>query len=248
MRWLTKGGPFWDENRKHSVGEWLECRDKVVTDSAVGEAAYRMLHDASCGLVSVTPSDWDFSPVIVAWRREDEGLANRSASLENWRDAAALENGLSAAEPPIRSWDALRNAVDGRFERLTFARNCFAPIAEHPFAKAAADRIYFLLKVLDQFASAFDEAGERTAEGHWIYQNFCTGDNAWFSDSSDNEKRDFRKKLAFDHPGGTGETLFCPWHGKVNYPGFPLRLHHSWPVKAGEPVYIVYVGPKITRR
>ena len=27
-----------------------------------------------------------------------------------------------------------------------------------------------------------------------------------------------------------------------------LRLHFSWPIEAGKPVYIVYAGPKITKR
>ena len=27
-----------------------------------------------------------------------------------------------------------------------------------------------------------------------------------------------------------------------------LRLHFSWPIRSGKPVYIVYAGPKITRR
>ena len=27
-----------------------------------------------------------------------------------------------------------------------------------------------------------------------------------------------------------------------------LRLHFSWPVRAGEPVYVVYAGPKLTKR
>ena len=27
-----------------------------------------------------------------------------------------------------------------------------------------------------------------------------------------------------------------------------LRLHFSWPIRADEPVYVVYVGPKLTKR
>lgn len=249
MRWLTKGGPFWDENRRHGSGEWLECSSKVVTDSAIGEAAYRALHGVQCGLVSVTPSDWGFSPVVVSWRREEEGVNDPSAALENWWDAADLENGLLVAEPPINSWDDLRNALTGeRFANLVFADNCFKPIVKHPFAKSSAARIHFLLDILDRFASAFDEAGERTHEGHWIYRNFFTGENAWFSDSSESEKNDrvFRQKLTFPDPDHPGETLFCPWHGKARH--MTLRLHYHWSGKAGEPVYIVYIGPKLTRR
>ena len=78
MVWLTRGGPFWDDFRQHGPNDWLECQEEIVTDYAIGEAAYRMLHGVDCGLVSVTPSDWDFSPVPVTWVLTDEGLEDRS--------------------------------------------------------------------------------------------------------------------------------------------------------------------------
>ena len=251
MSWLTKGGPFWDALRRHSPCDYMECRGEIVTDSAVGEAAFRVLDDTACWLVSITPSNWDFSPVEVVWRREDKGLDDRSATLENWRDANSLENGLRAAQPPFQSWDDLRKtSTGGRFARLIFADDCFEPLSghRHPFNKSSAERVQSQLWILDQLAGAFDKSGTRTREGHEIHRKHFEGDRAWFSDSSDKEKSNFAKELTFPHPGRPEETLFCPWHGKVNYTGFPLRLHHSWPVKAGEPVYVVYVGPKITRR
>ena len=247
MRWLTQGGPFWDDLRRHGPDDWLECRGDVVTDSAIGEAAYRALHRAACGLVSAVPSCWDFSPVKVVWKREAEELEDRSTALENWRDVAALENRLRAAEPPIRSWDDLRNRVESRFSRLTFAGDCFEPLAGHPFVKSAAEHIYFLLDTLDQLAST----GMGAPEGQRIYRDYFTGgDSALFTDSSTTEKnrRVFRQKLTFPHPDRPGEHLCCTWHGKANYPSFPLRLHYSWSRKVGEPVYVVYIGPKITRR
>lgn len=251
MSWLTKGSSLWGELRRHDPdNDDLECRGELVTDSAVGEAAFRVLeHNAPCWLVSITPSNWDFSPLEVVWRREDEGLDNRSAALENWLDAAALENGLRAAQPPFQSWDDLRKALTGgRFENLVFSDDCFEPLSKHSFNKSSAKYVQSRLGILDQLAGAFDKSGTRTREGHEIHRKHFEGDRAWFSDSSDKEKSNFAKELTFPHPGRPEETLFCPWHGKVNYTGFPLRLHHSWPVKAGEPVYVVYVGPKITRR
>ena len=41
MAWLTRGGPFWDDLRRHGGNDCLECQGEVVTDSAVGEAAFR---------------------------------------------------------------------------------------------------------------------------------------------------------------------------------------------------------------
>ena len=138
MRWLTHGGPFWDEDglRRHGADDYLECRDEVVTDRAVGEAAYRTLHGMECALVSFTPSDWNFSPVEVTWRRDDEGLDDRIVTLENWRDAVTLEGRLRDTPLPVRSWDDLRRVSADRFGSLTFARDCFAPLEGAPFVKS----------------------------------------------------------------------------------------------------------------
>ena len=246
MGWLTRFGPFWDDLRRHGAGDWLECGGKIVTDSAVGEAAFRTLHGADCGLISFTPSDWDYSPVEVTWRREDEGANDRSTELQNWRSARTLEDGLRDTAPPLRSWDDLRQAAAIRFESLTCAPDCFDPLSGVPFARSVAERFLALLGILDRMARAFDATGARSAEGQRIYQDYFTGDDALFSDSSDKEKRRFREALTFPHPGERGSSLFCPWHGKVRH--MTLRLHFSWPVRADRPVYVVYAGPKLTKR
>ena len=246
MVWLTWAGPFWDDLRQHDAGDWLECGDAVVTDSAVGEAAFRTLHSADCGLVSVAPSDWDYAPVEVTWRREVEGLSDRSTALQDWRGVAALEQGLRDAAPPIQSWDDLRQISAIRFESLTCTADCFDPLAGVPFAKSAAERFLVLLGILDQMARAFDTTGARTAEGQRIYQDYFTGENALFSDSSDDEKQGFLDALTFPHPSQPGNSLLCTWHGKVRH--MTRRLHFSWPIESGRPVYVVYAGPKLTRR
>ena len=85
-----------------------------------------------------------------------------------------------------------------------------------------------------------------------IYQNYFTGKKegggrgSLFSDSSDSEKVEFKQKLTFVHPGKDKQTLFCSWHGKVQTP--QLRIHFSSRILATEPLYIVYVGPKITKQ
>ena len=246
MSWLTRSGPFWDDLRCHGVSDWLECCGDVVTESAVGEAAYRKLHEVECGLVSVIPSNWDFSPVEVIWKREDEGLDDLSSKLENWRDAAALENSLQAAAVPLQSWDDLRDNSTSRFGSLMFADNCFEPLTRFPFAKGAAERFVVLLGILDRLACAFDADGVQTPEAQQIYENYFKGKNALFSDSSESEKSKFRNELTFPHPGEPGKSLLCTWHGKVR--PMTLRLHYWWSRKSGDPVYIVYAGPKRTKQ
>ena len=246
MNWLTRGGPFWDDLRRHDPNEWLECRGELVTDTAIGEAAYRTLLGAECALISAMPSDWDYSPVEVNWNREAERLHDRTATVENWRDAAALEARLRDSAPPIRSWADLDEVANARFRSLTFADRCFDPLAGVPFARSAADRFLVLLDILDRLADAFDARGVPTSESIAIHRDYFSGENALFTDSSTSEKHRFRSGLTFPHPDRPGESLSCTWHDKVYH--MTLRLHFSWPIRADEPVYVVYAGPKLTRR
>lgn len=119
-------------------------------------------------------------------------------------------------------------------------------LAEYRSRPSSAERILVLLGILNRFALCYDSDGKRSAEGHRIYQNYFTGKQALFSDETDTNKRVFRNELTFPHPEQTGANLFCPYHGKERHS--TLRLHFSWPIRFGEPVYVVYVGQKIAKR
>ncbi len=243
MQWLTRRGPFWEDERLHSGDDWLEYSGEVITDTAIGEAAYRCLNRTETSLVSLIPSLWDFSPALVEWHKSDEELER--IEVVNYWDADTLETALQAAPLQITSWEMLANVSTARCTQLTFSLDCFKPLEGHPFAFYAAQGILSRLETLDRLKVCFNAKGERTAEGHKIYQTHFAGQRAWFSDSSDTEKRDFQNDLTFLLNDGT--SLFCPWHGKVNY-HIPLRIHFSWPVTAVDPLYIVHVGPKLTLR
>lgn len=246
ISWMTRTGPFWDDCRQHERGDYLECRGEVVTDSSVGEAAYRKLNGFDCALVSFVPSDWDLSHVEVIWRRTDEGAEDSGTTLENFRDGFNLRDKLSNDPLPVKSWYELARSSRDRFTSLTFSSDCFDSLEGIPFSKGASERLTLLLDILDRLARAFDADGTRTAEGHSIYRDYFTGANALFSDSSDTEKNRFRDRLTFRHPTESGEYLFCPWHGKVQQ--MTLRLHFSWPIHHGRPAYVVYAGYKLTKQ
>jgi len=188
--------------------------------------------------------------VLVDWVSETD--VRKTVDVANHWDPAAIEAVLRAAAPPPASWKQLEILATERCAQITFAVDALAPLNGLPFVPGAAQRLVFILDTLDRFKSCFDADGQRTPEGHEIYQNFFTGKKgdggrgALFSDSSADEKNTFESKMTFTHPADAGKTLFCPWHGKVQTP--PLRIHFSWPVRADEPLYVVYVGSKITKR
>lgn len=250
LSWLTKHGPFWDDDRQHDPAEYLECRQTIVTETAVGEAAWCLFNGIDRGLVSFFPSNWEVTPLSVEWVRDDE--SRTAVAVNNFWLPRVFQKFLEGVPHPLNSWDQLQEIALIQCPHLVFADDAFTFLAGHPFASSAAQRILFLLNILDRFTQCFDENGNRTQEGHELYRNFFTGKKgeggrgAAFSDSSETEKRLFKNGLTFRHPEREGETLFCSWHGKVQTP--PLRFHFSWPIRANEPVYVVYIGSKITKQ
>ena len=244
MQWLERQGPFWEDIRTHGPDDYFECNGSVVTDSAVGEAAYCCFQGIERHLISLIPSLWQFSPLLVTWIVDSD--AGKVVEVVNHWDPEKLEVTLQAAPVPLASWKQLENVAITRYPDLTFSPDSFKHLLGHPFFQGAAERILVLLETLNSFRNCHDEHEQRNHEGQRLYQDHFTGEKAWFSDSSDSDKRDFLTELTFRHPTAEGEFLFCPWHGKVKTP--QIRIHFSWPVRADQPLYIVYVGPKITKR
>jgi hypothetical protein len=249
LQWITREGPFWEEFRKHCSNDWLEWNSKVVTDTAAGEAGWCCLNGIEQALVSLTPSDLNFSPVPIVWVIGDG--VSKNISVKNYWQAAPLESDLRAAPMPLETWKQVGEIAVLRFKNLTFLPEAFRPLIGHPFVPGAAQRILVLLDILNQFKACFDVSGKRTLQGHKIYEEFFTGKKgeggrgALFSDSSDKEKSAFSGEMTFNHPDNARQKLFCHMHGKIQTPQF--RIHFSWPIRADEPLYIAYVGPKITK-
>lgn len=242
--WLTNQGPFWEDARMHSCDTWLEVQGEIVTDSAIGETAFCRAHGLDRELISFAPSRWLFTPIGVKWVRA--GGSEEDVLIPNHWELTAVRRSLMSSPLRIDSWKSLEVHMRRVCARLTFSEDAFGPLDGCPFALSAAERIQVLLRKLDQLRGCVDDEGRRDAEGHRLYHDHFTGDNAWFSDSSATEKVEFRDLLTFTHPTKTSQAMFCPWHGKVKTQ--QLRIHFSWPVNAHEPLYVVYVGPKRTKR
>ena len=238
LSWLTRQGPFWEDALEHDFNEVFECHDDIVTDTGLGEAAYRSVLGTDCRLVSLTPSQWDYSPIIVKWLT----TTTTDIQVHNHWEPQALEDAMQQTEAPVASWAHLEAQSRQRFLRLTFTRDSFKDLEGRPFAEGGAQRILKRLEVLNRLMGEVASNGQLTAEGQHLYQNYFVGERARFSDSSDTEKSQFRQKLTFRDPDGN--SLFCTWHGKVNQP--PFLIHFSWPVPPGGQLYVVYVGWKIT--
>ncbi|MCY2965992.1 MAG: hypothetical protein NT069_20570 [Planctomycetota bacterium] len=245
MSWITQNGPFWPDEREHGPDEWLELENgEVVTDTALGEVAFRGLHGTPGRLVSTDPSDWCRPLIRVRWATQNGPVA--ATEVVNYWTEASVTEALAAAPPVYDSWPALEKHVRRLCDRLIIADDAFDPLHGHPYVAGAAEEIERRLLVLQKLMGCFNHLGERTSEGNAIFAKHFGHSKAWFTDSSDSEKNEFKSDLTFGHPGKPGQSLFCPWHGKVKSP--QIRIHISWPIKHNQDLYVVYVGPKITKR
>lgn len=243
LQWLTTEGPFLDEDRQHDPDTWFECAGEVVTDGTLGELAHRG-PDAPAAAVSVRPSWMDVDPLTVT--RVDDVGTRVDITLRNHTTEPTLRAWLASCEPPMRSWLDLRSRALVACKSLVFGVDAFAPLERQPFHPGVADRLLERLRVLESLKQSFAPDGTLTPAGQALRQKHFVGEKAWFTDSSDSEKTEFAGELTFPHPEISGQMLFCPWHGKVKTP--QMRIHYSDPIAASVPLYVVYVGPKITKR
>lgn len=244
INWLAKEGPFWDVEPHHGPDDWLECAGQIITNSSIAEAAVAVTRGHEREILSVSPSSWERTPLTVDWVHTAED--REAISLGNvWHDAE-LARLFKSLRRPLASWGDLVEWTRQSCPRLTLGQDVIAPLARHPFVPGAARRFQELLLTLDKVKGSFGTDGKFDGVGMRLLQDHFVGDKAWFSDSSDSDKSDFRSEMTFHHPMLAGQRIFCPWHGKVKIQ--QMRVHFSYPITSSHPLFIVYIGPKITKR
>ena len=257
---LFTNNPYQDkyQESQHGDGDRLECQDTQgnthdvtnAENAGIGAATRRNLDTGLTGLISLTSPNWNDSRIRVT--RKKEGRDDRCVDIENWLDATELECMLALRWPEKlvaqwTTWTELSNHLVNLYKYLEFSEDCFKPLIKRKsYSQVSAKRVCSLLGKLNFYKNSIDKTGSRTGKTLETYNlYFRGGSGATFFDSSDTDKRKFRNELTFRHPGGSGK-LFCPWHGREN--SEHLRVHFSWPIQAGKPVYVVYAGPKITTK
>jgi hypothetical protein len=242
MIWISKEGPFWNDSREHSADDYFECNgEDIITDTSLGEAAFRIANNQNSSTVSFSPSRYEITPLKVTWFKA-EGNKQFVEILNFWK-FNTLQKYLEQQKIPITSWSELINRSKSDFPHLTFSDDLSDFLKAETFNSSIAERVTELLEILDTLKTCFDDQGNITEEGNEIKQKHFWKKDPAFSDESETNKNRFRAELTFQKPDG--EPIFCPFHGKIRHRQF--RLHFSHPIKHNEPLYIAYIGPKITR-
>jgi hypothetical protein len=242
MIWIDRQGPFWDEPPEHDAGEWYEWQKDIVTETSLGEACYKLSRNTSTAVISFSPSDFLYNPLHIIWRQSDTW--EDTVELENFWQAQELHKCLESYRPLPSSWTSLVEQARADFSQLILLDSVLDALAGEPFNITIARRVLELLGILNTLKNSMDDKGAFTAKGHELLQNHFRGKKAAFSDESETNKQLFKQALTFRKPDG--EQIFCPYHGKIGHRYF--RIHHSWPIHQDEPLYIAYIGPKITKK
>lgn len=245
MAWVSREGPFLDDDPLHEPGQWLErvgVADEPITETGLGQAAWRVHCGRMAATVSVSPSNQCQSPLGVVWRPDD--LGRDQIDVQNYWEESGLHERLAGVRPP-QSWVDLREWTERSCPHLTIAPDAFHSLEGQPYHVAAARRFQSLLSVLNRLKTCFEGDGTPSAEWHQLFREWFAG-GEHFSDASPTELMTMSDEMRFPDPDRPGEQKVFSWHGKVNTPKF--RVHFSWPITRDSKLHIVYLGPKLTRR
>lgn len=241
LLWLDREGPFWDDERRHSDGEYFECAGELVTDTGAAEAAYIQSEGMPTWLFSLDPSKFLSDPLSVAWRGRECG--DLHVEISNGWTLDHVERCANAFEQPFSSWNELLEWAERECGNLILSPEIRTQLSM-PFHSNVAQRSKVLLRVLDQIVGLMKTGKVKEVEE--IRKEWMHGERARFSPSSDSELRNFANELTFSYPE-SGRRVLCSWHGKIQTPQF--RIHYEWPLPEGEErLLVAYIGPKITKR
>lgn len=243
LNWLTKAGPFWEEKRVPVADDYFHCHQEEVTELGLGEAARRQISGTSANSVSFSCAGFDYSPLPIIHGLLEEPISTiQLVNQWKWED---VESAVEAAKPPIINWTQMLAEARGNFDHLDLLADCGDPLKPEPFSRYVVERVFELLRVLNEYMHCMISAGGLTERNNELFAEHFTGGKSWFSDESVSNKRQFKNALQFSDPARPGIKVFCPWHGKIKTP--PYRIHFEWPPRPKEKLRIFYIGPKITK-
>jgi len=240
LLWLDREGPYWDDERRHSDGEYFESREELVTDTGAAEAAVLQADGGATWLFSINPSNFLANPLEVRWRERPEG--DLTLDIPNgWTQEHAAECASSFARP-LANWSELLDWAARECPHLALSPEIPEQLPIQFFPNVA-NRSQVLLGALNEMVGHLKSGNNQAfnqMRSDWMQVE------RGFSPSSDPELKKFSKELTFRNPR-TGRQVLCSWHGKIQTPQF--RIHFEWPLPEGdEKLFVAYIGPKITKR
>ncbi len=240
MNWFSKDGFFLPDDACADVEDRFVCyfpdgaeeKNKDVTESALGECAFRKIAGEDTGSISLEKSKFSWSPIKIILSKSDE-----EALIDNDYTLYSLKERLDGLLPYMSSWPMLVERIE-HLPNITLEPYVKDKLIINPFSKNIAEGIYCCAKELSEMSTAAS-----LEQFNELFVKYATGTKARFSDSSAGEKRDFKAVLTFDVDD---EQRLCPYHGKIKIQQY--RIHIVDRPAYQKSIRVVYIGPKLTKR
>lgn len=243
LAWLTKSGPFWEDDRVSNEDDYFELDGVDVTDLGIGEAARSQIAGRQASSFSFADGGFDYTPIDVQHGLIEQPLG--TISIPNIWDSNTLYQIAQATVPAPVNWMQMLSQAEGYFDNLYFSPEVIDSLKKESFSSYVVERVFSLLAVLQEFVSCLNEDGSHSDRNNELISQHFSGPKAWFTDESVTNKRDFHDEMSFPDPDNKGEHIFCSWHGKIKTPQY--RIHFEWPLAGRSTFRIFYIGPKITK-
>lgn len=249
LLWLGKSGPFMDDDRVETDDDLYHLDEIEVTDLGPGEAARQRQRGLDARILSFANAEGNsafaYTPIHVVQGFPDEPVDR--VDIQNTWDLAEAKQWADAIDPEPESWRELLDVCRRRYGSLVIGEHCDYILNAQTFYPAVSRRVIELLKILNEItegAAAQSGLGERGIE---LVQTHFAGGKSWFTDESDENKRQFAREMTFPDPTNPPQKLQCFWHGKIKTPQF--RIHFEWPLpEAATHMKIAYIGPKLSKK
>ncbi|ELB2790484.1 hypothetical protein O4H51_05175 [Aeromonas hydrophila] len=145
------------------------------------------------------------------------------------------------AHNSISSWTDTLNYCKEFCSAVFLCEKCMEPMYKYPFNKAVSNNIIRLIEILNEIECNTTN-NTLTEYGNRIYQENFNQQNSNFS----SEKGTFNFDVTLSN--GEKATDNYPYHGKIESEHDPIRIHFTWPRKDDQPINILYIGTKLTKK
>lgn len=247
FQWLTRVGPFIEDDRQAEDNDLFWFEDVEVQDMGLGEAARRICAGGASATFSFDQgSEYNFciASIPVTHGLLDEPIAE--INVQNFWEFSTLSEFVAGLEPTVESWGSMIEYCRRRHGNLLIGENCFGILKKIPFSSGICEAVITRIGVLQKIMENRGDDGSFNDEANELVEKHFTGSSAWFSDESSSNKAKFQQEMTFPDPADYRRRITCFWHGKVRQREF--RIHFEWPVKpTDELLKIVYIGPKISK-
>lgn len=249
LGWITKSGPFFDDERHSNPNDYFEFESENVTDQGLGEASRRVIDNIVAFTYSLTGSPYGFEDELIKVQHGRSNNPVEHIDVSNHWQITQIEEALKNIIQ-LNGWPDVYDELTRRYTNINFSSDVTTYMTSIPFSNRRVERIFVLANILNMLASESDQNNQLTKKGQEILANYfagsCGNKIPLFSPETVTNKRSFKNAMTFEDPADARKHLFCHWHGKIK--SLQIRIHFEWPRPVGQKeIKIVYIGPKITK-